>query len=187
MTILVAYASKHGSTASIAERIGDTLRARGYAADVKPIGDVDDLSPYAASVIGGAVYFGSWLKDLTKFIDRHQLTLAEHPVWLFSSGPLGNETSDVQGCDVRESSVPKEVDSVASTVHARDHRVFFGALDHTTFNVCERLLWTLPPTHSLLVEGDFRDWPDVESWAMGIANQLDHEHIDVYAQLDQAR
>ena len=178
MSILVAYASKHGSTTSIAERIGDTLQARGYSVDVTPITDVDDLTDYDAFVVGGAVYFGSWLKDVTNFVERHQLTLADHPVWLFSSGPLGAPTTDARGCDVRESCVPKEFESVEKIVHPRDHHVFYGALDHTTFGIAERLIWTLPASHSLLVEGDFRDWPDVEAWATRIADQLDHELVD---------
>jgi menaquinone-dependent protoporphyrinogen oxidase len=175
MSVLVAYASKHGATKVIAERIGDTLRARGLAVDVEAINAVSDLGGYQAFVIGGAVYFGSWLKEVTAFLQHHQATLGEYPVWLFSSGPLGTNATDAEGCDLREASVPKELESLARAVHARDHHVFFGALDHTTFGICERLLRVLPAGRSLLIEGDFRDWSDIELWATGIAEELQRD------------
>ena len=164
MSVLVTYASKHGATRAIAERIGETLRACGLEAQVKPIKEVDDIAQYEAFVIGGAVYFGSWLKDVTTFLERHQTTLAEHPVWLFSSGPLGSQPT--------QNFAPKQLEHVATAVQPRDHHVFSGALDHTTFDRSEWLLWALPASHRLLIEGDFRDWPEVETWAVSIADQL---------------
>jgi menaquinone-dependent protoporphyrinogen oxidase len=175
MSVLVAYASKHGATRLIAERIGDALRVCGLAVDVVAINDVSDLNNYQAFVVGGAVYVGSWLKEVTAFLRHYQALLAEHPVWLFSSGPLGTGATDAKGRDLREASVPKELETVAKAVHPRDHRVFFGALNHTTFGACERLLWMLPASRSLLIEGDFRDWSDIEVWATGIANELQRD------------
>jgi menaquinone-dependent protoporphyrinogen oxidase len=151
--------------------------------DVKAINDVADVDNYQAFVIGGAVYFGSWLKEVTAFLRHYQATLAMHPVWLFSSGPLGTDATDAKGCDLRHASVPKELESVAKAVHARDHRVFFGALDHTTFGVCERLLWMLSASRSLLIEGDFRDWSDIEVWATEIANELQRDRATMSASL----
>jgi menaquinone-dependent protoporphyrinogen oxidase len=169
MSVLVAYASKHGATRGIAERVGDTLRSCGLETDVQSIKDVADITQYAAFVIGGAVYFGSWLKEVVAFLERHQATLAEHPVWLFSSGPLASAPTQGTG--------PKQLEQVAKAIQPRDHHVFFGALDHRTFDLPERLLWSLPASRKLLVEGDFRDWPDVETWAVGIAVQLEDESI----------
>ena len=175
MSVLVAYASKHGATRQIAERIGDVLRGRGLSAEVRPIRGVTDLDDYQAFVIGGAVYFGSWLKDVTRFLEHYQPVLAEHPVWLFSSGPLGDQPTDAVGCDLRAIGVPKELARTATAVRARDHRVFLGTLDHTKFDVGERLLWALPASRKLLIEGAFCDWADVETWAASIADQLDDE------------
>jgi menaquinone-dependent protoporphyrinogen oxidase len=172
MTILVAYASKHGATRQIAERVGETLRAAGLDAAVRPIGAVGDPAGYEAFVLGSAVYFGSWRKEATAFARRHQALLAARPVWLFSSGPLGSAATDAQGRDLREAAVPKEVAGFAEAVKPREHRVFFGALDHTRLGFAERLLWALPASRELFVEGDFRDWADVDSWAQGIARAL---------------
>ena len=91
MTILVAYASKHGSTQGIAERIAEKLRQLGKEAEARPVEEVSDPGSYEAFVIGSAIYYGSWLKEATEWVHHHQAVLAQHPVWLFSSGPLGTE------------------------------------------------------------------------------------------------
>jgi len=93
-------------------------------------------------------------------------------VWLFSSGPLGSESTGPNGCDLREVSIPKEIGWVIEAIKPRDHRVFFGALKHTTFGPLERVLWAVPGSHKVLIEGDFRDWADVEAWSETIAQQL---------------
>ncbi len=54
--VLVAYASERGSTAEIAEAIGERLRRSGIGADVRPAGEVRDLAPYGSVVLGSAVY-----------------------------------------------------------------------------------------------------------------------------------
>jgi menaquinone-dependent protoporphyrinogen oxidase len=45
MKILVTHASRHGSTAGIAERIAATLRAAGHDAEERPVTDVRDVEP----------------------------------------------------------------------------------------------------------------------------------------------
>ena len=103
---------------------------------------------------------------------RNQAVLANRPVWLFSSGPLGTETTDAQGRDLREAAAPKELAELTQAITPRDHRVFFGALDRTRLGFPERLLRMLPAGRELLLEGDFRDWADIETWARGIARDL---------------
>ena len=172
MSILVAYASKHGATRQLAERIGETLRAAGRDAAVRPVEAAGDPAGYDAFVIGSAVYLGSWRKEATAFVRRHRAVLANRPVWLFSSGPLGTATTDAQGRDLREAAAPKELAELTQAITPRDHRVFFGALDRTRLGFPERLLRMLPAGRELLLEGDFRDWADVETWARGIARDL---------------
>jgi menaquinone-dependent protoporphyrinogen oxidase len=172
MTILVAYASKHGATQQIAQRIAETLRNAGLEAEVRPVTAAGDLSGYRAFVIGSAVYFGSWRKEASAFVRRHLTVLARRPVWLFSSGPLGTAMTDAHGQDLREAAVPKEIAALTDAIAPRDHRVFFGTLDRTRLDIAERLIRALPAGRELLIEGDFRDWADVESWARDIAHEL---------------
>ena len=134
-------------------------------AEVRCVGEADDPAHYDAVAIGSAVYFGSWMKEATAFVRRQRAALAGRPVWLFSSGPLGTATTDAQGKDLRVEAEPKEIAEFREAIRPRDHRVFFGALDHRTFGFRERLLWMLPAARTLLIEGDFRDWGAIRRWA----------------------
>ena len=131
MNVLVAYASRHGATAGIAERIAAGLRSAGLQTDVKSVTDVRDVTAYDAFVIGGAAYMFHWLKDATAFVKRHRATLAGRPVWLFSSGPLGTDLVDKEGRDVLETGRPKEFEASRPCSGHVDERVFFGAWDPT--------------------------------------------------------
>jgi menaquinone-dependent protoporphyrinogen oxidase len=172
VTTLVAYASKYGGTHGIAERIGQRLRDEGQTVDVTPVKAVRELGGYDAFVIGSAVYMGHWLKEATDFVKRHSATLAAQPVWLFSSGPLGIAGTDSEDRDLRVSSVPNELSELAATIHPRDHRVFFGAMEISTLRGTHRLMAKLPAARKLFVEGDFRDFQEVDSWAQRIAREL---------------
>ena len=109
MKTIVVYASKYGSTKGIAEFIAEKLRQQGTQADVQEVGQVQNLKDYDAFVIGSAVYMTHWLKEAAEFVMRNRAVLASHPVWLFSSGPLGTETKDAQGRDVLVAAEPKEI------------------------------------------------------------------------------
>jgi menaquinone-dependent protoporphyrinogen oxidase len=92
--IVVAYASKHGSTEGIARHIAARLLDRGTPSEARPAASITDLEQADAVVLGSAVYAGSWMKETTEFVDRHERALTELPVWLFSSGPLGDEIAE---------------------------------------------------------------------------------------------
>lgn len=174
MNVLVAYATRHGATAGIAERIAATLRAEGIDADARPVTEVHDVTPYDAVVLGGAAYMFHWLKDATAFAKHHRDELRQRPVWLFSSGPLGTETVDEQGHDVRASSRPQEFPELVDLLRPRGERVFFGAWDPDAppVGLGERLLRRLPAARSATPAGDFRDWPAIDAWATEIAAAL---------------
>ncbi|GAA2092663.1 flavodoxin domain-containing protein [Microlunatus panaciterrae] len=174
MNVLVAYATRHGSTAGIAERIAAALGTAGVSAEAHPVSEVADLTPYDAFVIGGAAYMYHWLKDATAFVKRHRAELAERPVWLFSSGPLGTDRVDKEGRDVLETGQPKEFEELKGLLHPRGEQVFFGAWDPSAppVGIGERLLRHMPASKEALPAGDFRDWPAIEAWAAEIAEAL---------------
>ncbi len=174
MSILVAYASRHGATQGIAERIADRLRAAGLETEARPAKEIRDPAAYDAFVIGGAAYMFHWMKEATAFVRRNRALLATRPVWLFSSGPLGTEATDKDGQDLRVVSEPKEIPELRAAIHARDHRVFFGAFDPRMKAVgfTERLVLMMPAARAAFPEGDFRDWAEIEAWADGIAHEL---------------
>lgn len=169
MKVLVAYASKAGSTKGIAEFIGEKLREHGLEAEVQPAESVEDLAPYDAFVVGSALYQFHWMKEAKQFVSRNSSDLAKRPVWLFSSGPTGTKTTDSKGRDLRETSGPKEIEELRETTDARDHRVFFGAIfpDRLKGTVGWFAKWI--PKEDV---GDFRNWKEIETWVEGIAQEL---------------
>lgn len=180
MHVLVAFASRHGATQGIAERIAETLRSEGLDTEARPAGSVKSLAGYDAFVIGSAAYMNHWLKDAANLVRRNRRQLQDKPVWLFSSGPIGGPT-DAKGRDQRAAAVPSEAIEFAPALGARDHHVFFGAyeVDRPPIGFAERLagpfLSRLPAAaREAMPEGDFRDWPEIEDWARGIARDLEH-------------
>ena len=129
MRVLVAYATRHGATAGIAERVAAALTEAGLSAEARAVEDVKDIEPYDAVVLGGAAYMSHWLKPAVAFARRHREQLAARPVWLFSSGPLGTDLVDKDGNNVLETSRPKEFDELTKLLHPRGEQVFFGAYD----------------------------------------------------------
>jgi len=172
MSTLVAYASKHGATQGVAERIAATLGAAGQEAEVRPVGAVDDPTGYDAFVVGSAVYDRHWRKEAWEFVPRNRAVLASRPVWLFSCGPLGTETTDAQGRDRTVAAEPEEITGFRDAIAPEDHRVFFGALDPRKLGIGERAIRKLPVARAALPEGDFRDWVEIEAWARDIAHHL---------------
>jgi menaquinone-dependent protoporphyrinogen oxidase len=160
VTVLVAYASKHGSTRGIAEAIGGRLRERGLKTDVRPLGEVGDLERFDTLVVGSAVYLGKWMKDAQAFVDRHAEAMRRVPVWLFSSGP----TKD----DPMELAVSAKQQKMLEAVGARDHHLFRGAFDPGKLGFLERKALKAAKQPA----GDFRDWGDVASWADSIAEAI---------------
>ena len=174
MHVLVAYASRHGATQGIAERIAEVLQAGGVTAEALPAASVKRVAAYDAIVVGSAAYMFHWEKAAVAFVRRNRAVLAAKPVWLFSSGPLGSEAVDAQGRDQRLAAIPKEAAEMLEAVDAREHRVFFGAYerDRKPIGIAERLVSIMPAAREAMPEGDFRDWPEIEAWAAGIAADL---------------
>jgi menaquinone-dependent protoporphyrinogen oxidase len=174
MHVLVAYASRHGATEGIAERIAETLRAAGLEAEAVRAAAVKNVKGYDAFVIGSAAYMFHWEKDASGFVRRHREEIAAKPAWLFSSGPLGTEPLDEQGRDQKVTAIPKEIPELIEAVGARDHRVFFGAYEpgRKPVGLAERIVGVMPAARNALPHGDFRDWREIEAWAREIAAAL---------------
>lgn len=161
MRVLVAVASKHGATRDIAEAIARSLREAGIDALAENVEDVTNVAAYDAFVLGSAVYMGNWLEPARRFVDRHGDELAARPTWLFSSGPTGDPPLPSMGSAVN-------IDSIAATTRAKDHRLFGGTLDRTRLSFAERAVVLAVRA----TEGDFRDWDQITRWAAGIAAEL---------------
>jgi menaquinone-dependent protoporphyrinogen oxidase len=185
MTTLIVHASRHGSTAGIAQRIGEVLREEGIDAVVMPAADLPDPRPFDACIVGGGVYMGSWVKDGTRYLERYAETLSTRPTWLFSSGPLPGTTkaSKVPLSPIENAFGPgegpgsggrKAIEALSARIQPRGHAVFQGAYDPSDppTSIPERVVRMLPMAKSILPIGDFREWPVIEAWAREIAADL---------------
>jgi menaquinone-dependent protoporphyrinogen oxidase len=183
--VLVVYASRHGATRGIAERIGDVLRTEGLEVDVAPADHVAGVGRADAVVVGSGVYMGSWLKEAIEFIKRNEVTLADLPLWLFSSGPIPGSSRDkgpsrdpiADALGPEEgpgSGGRKKIAEITAATHPEDHRVFLGAFDPNDppKAMSERLVRMMPAARNILPAGDFRDWDAIEAWAREIAATL---------------
>ena len=158
--VLIVVASRHGATRQIAEALRRTLRAAGLDAEVEETGGSADPAGYEAVVLGSAVYYGRWLASARAFAERHASTLADRPVWLFSSGPVGDPP--------KPDGDPADLDAVRFITGAREHAVFGGRVDRHLLGMRERAVTRIVGSD----EGDFRDWEDIASWADAIADEL---------------
>jgi menaquinone-dependent protoporphyrinogen oxidase len=166
MKVLVAVASRHAATTEIAEVIGAELRASlaevdpTAQVDVRGIGTIADLEEYDAVLVGSAIYLGRWLKSARHFVAAHAGTLRRRPVWLFSSGPVGEPLAPQLE--------PPELRALTLTCGANEHRLFAGRLRSADLQVGERV--AVRAVHA--EEGDYRDWEDIRDWGRQVADEL---------------
>jgi menaquinone-dependent protoporphyrinogen oxidase len=114
-----------------------------------------------------------WMKGAKQFLTSNSSIISSRPTWLFSSGPIGSKTTDTKGRDLREVSGPNELDELEELSKARDHHVFFGALDTSKQGFFYRMLRQSKAAREAMPAGDFRDWKDVEAWADKITLELE--------------
>ena len=163
MRVLVAAASKHGATAEIADRIAEALNYSGLDAEVVSPEQLDTIDGYDAVVVGSAVYAGRWRREARELVARIGASDPLPPVWLFSSGPLGDPPKPEEE--------PLDVAGIAEVTSARGHRVFAGNLDKAKLSLGERAI-----TRAVRApEGDFRKWDEITGWAEEIADILKPE------------
>lgn len=160
MKVLVSAASKHGATTEVAAAIGAALAAAGVDAIVAVPSDVTSVDGFEAAVIGSAVYAGRWLDPAKDLLQEHHEALSRIPVWLFSSGPVGDPPKPVED--------PLDVAPMMALVGARDHRVFAGRIDKSRLGLGERAILAAVRAP----EGDYRPWAEIDAWARELAGAL---------------
>jgi len=163
MKVLVTAASRHGSTAEIATIIAGILQESHIDADALPPAAVADVVDYDAVILGSAIYAGRWLQPALDFVQRHAEDLAVRPVFLFSSGPLG----DPPGAPAE----PDDAIDAELAIGAMDVQVFPGRLVRRHLGPSERFVVAM--THA--PQGDFRPWDDIVDWTREIVRYLSDE------------
>jgi menaquinone-dependent protoporphyrinogen oxidase len=157
--VLVAYASKHGSTTEIARAIADEIRHAGVRADLIEAEAVEDLAPYAGAILGSAVYMKRWRPSARRLMGHLERRLGDRPLWIFSSGPVGDAEFDHDWCE------PAHMLVRAQRLNLRDHIIFGGRVPQDPGNLIERaMLRNTPPD-----QRDRRDFDAIRSWAREVA------------------
>ena len=157
-SILVAYATKHGSTREVAEVIGETLRQQKLAVDVRSAGQVADVGTYDGVVLGGALYLGHLHRDARSFLARHRKGLGERPLAIFAIGPRTLEEADVE-----ESRKQLEHDlAKAPGIDPFEIAIFGGVISP------EKLRFPF----KRMPASDARDWEAIDAWAEIVVAEL---------------
>jgi menaquinone-dependent protoporphyrinogen oxidase len=157
--VLVAYATKLGSTGEIAEAIAQVLRDGGHRAFAMPARDVTSLDDWDAVILGSALYAAYWQKDARRFAERFREDLQARPLWLFSGGPLDRRLAKA------DQPITPHGAEITAGLGARGHRTFGGRLSPTA-DVDPQVL----QTHRI---GDFRDWQAIVEYGYRIGRELD--------------
>lgn len=160
MKVLVCAASKYGATSEIAKGVGEVLAGKGLEVVVVPPERAGAIEQFDAVVLGSAVYMGQWMKPARELAERSAAALASRPVWLFSSGPVGEPAKPAGN--------PVDVSKVLQSTRARDHRIFTGKLVRKQLSFPERAMASAIRAQ----EGDFRNWAEIREWATSIADTL---------------
>jgi menaquinone-dependent protoporphyrinogen oxidase len=163
-SVLIAYASKYGSTKEIAEHIALVLRREGFEVTVSDAEAVSSLYPYNAVIIGSALYFDNWLPAASELLESFQDDLARKDVWLFSSGITGEGDFE----KVIDWSYPEALKDVIKTIKPKAITLFGGKVDSNQLSLED---WLVNPGVRVEV-GDYRNWVKIEAWAQTIADTL---------------
>jgi menaquinone-dependent protoporphyrinogen oxidase len=160
--ILLAYATRSGSTVGVAEAIGKTLGERGFSVEVKPFKDNPDPSGYSAVVLGSAVNGGQWLPEALTYVTDHQAGLAQIPAALFCVHGMNGSDSE----DHRKKRIAY-LNAVRKVIPAPAAEAWFlgQGLDPNDTNVISRWAYKL---FGGAGEGDLRDWEKINAWAESV-------------------
>jgi menaquinone-dependent protoporphyrinogen oxidase len=160
--ILVVYDSKFGSTAEIAEFIGKHLPTSNQIIDIKPIDEVQNLSPYNNVIIGSAIQYNKWLPAARDFIVIHENELSIKNVSFFLvclTLARDNEKSSKEA-----DTYAKEIESLVPNVKVQHFGKFAGVLDYSKMSFAQRILAKGIFLILGIKEGDYRDWNEIENW-----------------------
>ncbi|MBK3639881.1 flavodoxin domain-containing protein [Streptomyces sp. MBT33] len=168
MTVLVGYATAHGSTREIAHRIASRMRTEGVEVDVRALEAVADMNGYDAFVVGSAVHDQKWLPEARSFVRQGIAAPGSRPVWLFSVGMPGALRGPWKRLMYKE--VPVIEADLAVPFTPRGHRLFSGVIRPEHLSRRGRLMFRLMGCRY----GDHRDWSEIDGWAEQIAGALAH-------------
>jgi menaquinone-dependent protoporphyrinogen oxidase len=164
--ILVAYSTAAGSTAGVAEAIGQAISGDGVVVDVLKAKDVRDLSPYRAVIVGSGIHAGRVYRDTLAFLERHQGALSRVPVAYFVVCLTMKDGTDENRR--RAEAFVDQMRAKAPQVQPVDVGLFAGQMEFKAVPFLLRLIIRAMKAE----EGDFRDWDAIREWAASVRPAL---------------
>jgi menaquinone-dependent protoporphyrinogen oxidase len=160
--VLISYASRCGSTGGVAEAMGQVLCGMGASADIRLVGNVNDLSPYHAVIVGSAIRRGKWLPEAVGFVKDNQDILSRLPIAYFvvcltmRDNTAENRSTVMAYLDPVRKEAPK-LQPVAVGL-------FPGAVNFGKLSFVDKTILKAKG----VPEGDYRDWSAVKAWASAV-------------------
>jgi menaquinone-dependent protoporphyrinogen oxidase len=161
--VLVAYGTRAGSTAGVAERVAEVLNRSGFAAQAAEAKKVKDTASYDAVVLGSSVRAGKLKSEVLRFLDKNKADLSSKPFAAFVVC-LAMKDSDEKG----RATAGTYLEPVRERIKPLSEGLFAGAYDPSKWGFVERRIMKMikaPP-------GDFRKWDDIEAWAASLVPLL---------------
>lgn len=154
--ILIAYASKAGSTIEIANYLGNILHEKGISADVLPVEKISDISQYQSVILGSAIRVGKILPEAMKFVENNQVELKNKRFGIFIVCMTLSQDTEENRKIVSDYLIP-----VRALVKPDSEGFFAGVMDLNKLNLLEKMIMKAMKTPV----GDFRKWDQVEAWS----------------------
>lgn len=156
-TVLIAYATRYGSTTDVAEVVADVLRQNfAVHVDVQKTRHVQDVSAYDCVILGSSIINDRWLPEMDDFIDRFIDDLkALSCAFFITSGSVGKGEHGEQTLATYIRNLQQHP---LQPVHIG---VFGGHIDFNALSTVEKYVTTVKK----LPAGDYRDWSAIRAWA----------------------
>jgi menaquinone-dependent protoporphyrinogen oxidase len=176
MTALIVYASTHGHTGRIADRIADVLRDDGVDVDVRELtDDGPSIRPdeYEAVVVGASLHAGGHQKRMVHWLREHRQELDVRPNALFSVSLTAADHSEEARADA-QTTVDHLIDE---TGWAPDNvALVAGALQYREYDMFTRVLMRIiARQHHISTDTsadvDLTDWDQVDRFAHHVGIQ----------------
>jgi menaquinone-dependent protoporphyrinogen oxidase len=164
--VLIAYASKCGSTGEVAQAIAEELNQAGFSVDVSLVQTVKNLDGYQAVVLGGAARMGKLLPAAAQFAEKYRADLGRMPAAYFTTGVT--MITDTTENRLQAAGYLEPLCQVRQPVATG---LFAGKVDHTKMEFPFNFLMSFVK-EGQMVDGDYRDWTAIRAWARELAPKL---------------
>ena len=166
--VLIAYATRTGTTREIAEGIGKIFIDSGIQVEITPVKKVRMLDGYDAIILGTAVRFGMLMREMVRFVRKKKTALSKYPVAAFEvclsmkkETPEHHKTADTY------------LDPIRREVALLSEGHFAGKMEYAKLGFIARfIIKKMVQTP----EGDFREWDMIEAWTRKLIEQLETVH-----------